>query len=80
MFILYIDDSGSIKNPDEQHFVLAGVAVYERQIYHLINDLDKVVSSFGLGDEAQIELHGSPMYTGKRYLGAEKKTARGATK
>jgi hypothetical protein len=65
MFILYIDDSGSIKNPDEQHFVLAGLAVFERQIYHLINDLDNVVSSFALGDESQIELHGSPMYTGK---------------
>ena len=65
MFILYIDDSGSVRNPGDQHFVLAGFAVFERQIYHLINDIEKVVDSFNLGASDQIELHGSPMYTGK---------------
>lgn len=65
MFILYIDGSGSVKNRDERHFVLAGLAVFERQIYHLISDLDEVVDNFNLGDASQIELHGSPMYTGK---------------
>lgn len=65
MFILYIDGSGSVSNPKDKHFVLAGVAVYERQIYHTINALDKIVEGFGLGDADQIELHGSPMYNGK---------------
>jgi hypothetical protein len=65
MFILYVDDSGSIKNADEEHFVLAGLAVFEQQIYYLINDLDQIVSSFGIGPHEQIELHGSHMYSGK---------------
>lgn len=66
MFILYIDGSGSVKNPDDVHFVLAGVAVFERQIFHLISDLDRLVESFGIGSADQIEIHGSPMYSGKR--------------
>ena len=65
MFILYIDGSGSVNNPDENHFVLAGVAVYERQIFHLIKRLDDLVDSLGVGTVDQIELHGSPMYGGK---------------
>lgn len=66
MFILYIDGSGSVVNPDEKHFVLAGVAVFERQIFHLIQELDNLVDSFGLEPESQIELHGNPMYGGKK--------------
>ena len=65
MFVLYIDGSGSINNPDEEHFILAGVAVYERQIYHLIKALDDLVCSFDLGPHEEIELHGSPMYGGR---------------
>lgn len=65
MHILYIDGSGSVANPGERHFVLAGVAVFERSIYHLIQKLDDLVDSFGLDDPQQTELHGSPMYSGK---------------
>ena len=36
MYLLYLDGSGSVKNPNERHFVLAGVGVYEGQIYHLL--------------------------------------------
>lgn len=66
MFILYIDGSGAVQNPEERHFVLAGVAVFERQIFHLIQALDSLVESFGLGPADQIELHGNPMYSGRR--------------
>ena len=65
MFILYIDGSGSVANPNEAHFILAGVAVFERQIFHMIKELDDLVESFGLGPAEEIELHGSPMYGGK---------------
>ena len=67
MFILYIDGSGSVSNPDEKHFVLAGVAVFERTVFHAIKALDDMVDSFGLGQPSyEIELHGSPMLQGKR--------------
>jgi hypothetical protein len=65
MHILYVDDSGSVENPDERHFVLGGVAVFERGIYHQIKAADDCVLSFGLGDPENIELHGSPMYAGR---------------
>ena len=65
MHILYIDDSGSVTNPEEKYFVLGGVAVFERGLYHLIQDTEKCVSEFDIGDPDTIELHGAPMYSGK---------------
>ena len=66
MYVLYLDGSGSVKSPTERHFVLAGIAVFERQIYHLISKTDQFVSSLGLGDPHDIELHGSFMANGKK--------------
>ena len=66
MFVLYLDDSGSVKNRNERHFVLAGIAVYERQAYHLIGSVDNFVSSLNLGEVHDVELHGSAMANGKK--------------
>lgn len=65
MHILYIDDSGSVDNANERFFVLGGVAIFERGLYHQIKAADDCVASFGLGDPHEIELHGSPMYQGR---------------
>lgn len=65
MHILYIDDSGDVGNPSEQNFVLGGIAVFERGIFHQITAADNCVAGFNLGDQADIELHGSPMYNGR---------------
>ncbi len=66
MYLLYLDGSGSVRNPNERHFVLAGVAVFERQIYHLISEADNFVESLGIGAPGDVELHASLMATGKR--------------
>ena len=65
MYILYVDDSGSVQNPTDQHFVLAGIAVFERQIYHLINSVDQFVEDLGLGPAQDIELHANVVATGR---------------
>ena len=39
MFVLYQDDSGSVKNRNERHFVLAGIAVYERQFSYITDEI-----------------------------------------
>lgn len=65
MHILYVDDSGSADNPNDRFFVLAGISVFERGLYHLIKAVDTLVASFDLGDPDEIELHGSPMYSGR---------------
>ena len=62
MYLLYVDESGSVRNPSERHFVLAGVAVFERQIYHLINSADAYVSRFTSAGEG--ELHAAAMARG----------------
>ena len=65
MYLLYLDGSGSVKNPNDQHFVLAGVGVYERQIYHLITKADDFIASLGYGSVHDVELHASAIASGK---------------
>jgi hypothetical protein len=65
MHILYIDDSGSVENANERFFILGAVSVFERGIFHQIKAADDCVATFGLGDPHDIELHGSPMYSGR---------------
>lgn len=65
MYILYVDDSGSIANANEQFFVLGGIAVYERALYHIMQDADQCVSDFELGPEDEIELHATDIYGGR---------------
>jgi hypothetical protein len=55
-----------VENAGERHFVLGGIAIFERGIYHQITAADNCVNGFGLGDPAGIELHGSPMYNGSQ--------------
>lgn len=66
MYLLYIDGSGAIKNPNEDHFILAGVAVFERQVYHLINSADDFVRGLDLEVPDTTELHATEMHHGKQ--------------
>ena len=66
MYLLYLDGSGSVRNPAERHFILAGVAVFERQIYHLINDVETFVDELGLGPGQDVELHARVMANGRK--------------
>ncbi len=63
MYVLYLDGSGSVKNPNERHFVLAGIAVHELEIYHVIKRADDYVGTLAAGRDA--ELHGSAMANAK---------------
>jgi hypothetical protein len=65
MQILYIDDSGTVDDGNERFFVLGGVAVFERGLYHQIKAADDCVTSFNIGDPHEIELHASAMYHGR---------------
>lgn len=68
MHLLYVDDSGSIGNASEKYFILGGVAVFERGVYHIIKALDDVVAGFGIGGPPlDIELHGTEMYGGRTH-------------
>jgi hypothetical protein len=77
MHILYVDDSGDVGNASDTVFVLGGISVFERGIYHLIKAADGVVESFGLDDDVyDLELHGSPMYSGRAVWRGFQRSAR----
>lgn len=66
MYLLYVDDAGSIKNANERYFVLAGIAIFERQTYFLDNLLDELAARITPGDPNELEFHGNEMQSGRR--------------
>ena len=65
MHLLYVDESGSVPDPAQQYFVLAGVAVFERKTHWVEQKLNDVARRFDSSDPYKIELHGSPMRSGR---------------
>jgi len=65
MNLLYADESGSAPDPSQIFFVLAGISVFERQCFWIDKKLDNIAARFNQGDPTSVELHGSPMFTGK---------------
>ena len=53
MYLLYVDESGAVQDPAQHYFVLAGVAVLNQIVQRFSSDYDA------------LELHGSPMRSGK---------------
>jgi hypothetical protein len=65
MYLLYADESGSLGDPTERYFVLAGVSIFEREPHWLEQDLETIAKRFNPNEPASVELHGSPMRAGK---------------
>lgn len=65
MHLLYADESGAVKDPQQSYFVLAGFSLFERQGYWLSNQLDAIAARFDPADPSSVELHGNPMLAGK---------------
>lgn len=65
MYLLYADESGSVGDPKQHFFVLAGFCVFERQGYWIAKELDKIAARFNPADPTSVELHGNPMNSGK---------------
>ena len=67
MYLLYADESGSPADPTQQHFVLAGISVFERKAHWLSLELDKIAARFSSSDPDSVELHGNPMLAGRKF-------------
>jgi hypothetical protein len=65
MYLLYIDESGSIDDPEQQYFVLAGVCAFERTTHWIEQSLNDIAERFAPTRSHQLELHGSPMRSGR---------------
>jgi Protein of unknown function (DUF3800) len=77
MYILYFDDAGSVGNHSERHFILSGVALFERHVEHLERALNAVAVATGLEQPETLEFHGSAMLPGsKRWRPIRSESAR----
>jgi len=65
MYLLYVDESGSVTDSTQKYFVLSGIAVFERDPHWIEQDLDEIAERFNPDEPELIELHGSPMRAGK---------------
>ena len=65
MHLLYLDDSGSVKNRDEKHFILAGISIFERQAYWLQKALDDLADSQAHSESNRLEFHGNQILAGR---------------
>ncbi|MBM4286193.1 MAG: DUF3800 domain-containing protein [Deltaproteobacteria bacterium] len=66
MYLLYLDDSGSVPNKNERYFVLAGVCVFERRIHWVQERLDKLAETIYPADPNGIEFHPSEIFSGRK--------------
>ena len=72
MHLLYLDDSGSVKNQGERYFILAGIAIFERQAYWLQKALDDLADSWGSLESDLREFHGNQILAGRgRWRGVQ---------
>lgn len=76
MYILYADESGTTSDPSQQYFVLAGFCAFERQGWWISRELDKIAARFNPADPNSLELHGSPMRSGRGVWHSFTKTER----
>jgi len=66
MYLLYLDDSGSVKNKNEQYFILGGVCLFERRIHWLTNRIESIAENAFPGNSRAIEFHASEIWSGKK--------------
>lgn len=63
MLITYLDDAGTVGNSNERHYILAGISIFERQVFYLDEALDEVVRETGLVENPKdLELHGNAIH------------------
>ena len=82
MHLLYLDDSGSAGNRDENHLVLGGFSVFERQIHWMTSELDQLAKRLYPAQPSAVEFHASEMFGGRStpWKGMSKNDRRDAIK
>jgi hypothetical protein len=46
MHLLYLDESGSVADPNQNHFILAGLSVFERKTHWIEQELNNIAKRF----------------------------------
>lgn len=75
MFLLYSDEAGQ---HDSKYFVLAGVAIFERQVHWLISALEQIQIKYLPAIQESVEFHASAIRSGydKPWKNLDEKTRR----
>ena len=66
MYLLYLDESGNENDPSNRYFVLAGLALFERQIHHLNERLERVQEEH-FPNRPPIPFHASAIRAGRGF-------------
>ena len=66
MQLLYLDDSGSVTNPEDRHIVLAGVAVFERKPHWFSQQLDAIAAGVWPDNPQTLEFRGVDILSGRK--------------
>lgn len=66
MYLLYLDESGNPDEPADKHFVIGGVAVFERQTFFVTQEVDSIQEKHFPG-HPPIEFHASHIRNGKGF-------------
>ena len=82
MHLLYLDDSGSTKNPKEEYLVLGGVSVFEAQVNWITRKLDELAENIEPADPHGVEFHASEIFSRrvKPWKNLDQDEARGVMK
>lgn len=64
MYLLYLDDSGSARNANEEYLVLGGISIFERQISWLSREIDNLAKRIDPVNPDGVEFHASAIWSG----------------
>lgn len=66
MHLLYLDDSGSAANTDEEYLILGGVSIFEAQADYITRELDSLAESIHPADPRSVEFHASEIFARRK--------------
>jgi hypothetical protein len=75
LHLLYLDESGNPDDPDDRHFVLAGLSAFEHNTYFLTKEADEVKLKH-LPDSPPVDFHAQRIRGGKGFWRSQEKTVR----
>jgi len=64
MYLLYLDDSGSADNSNEDYFVLGGICLPETSVRWLSYEVEKIALEISPDDPGEIEFHAAEIFRG----------------
>ena len=66
MYLLYLDESGNPDDPADNHFILGGIAVFERVTFFLANNVEAIQEKHFPG-RPPVDFHASHIRAGKGF-------------